>query len=225
MEIKLVLLDIDNTLLSFDGYVRQSMKDGFERFHLKPYQEEMFSVFTRINNGFWEALERREITRDELLARRWQTVLDALGIDFDGAAFEAYFQECLISSAIPVEGAMELLDYLSGRYELGVASNGPYGQQMNRLKVGGMLKYFRYFFVSERLGAVKPEKAFFDACMKELDGFRPHEIMIIGDSMTSDIAGGASCGLRTCWYNPAGKTSSVRPDHEVRSLDEIKAFL
>ena len=225
MEIKIVLLDVDNTLLSFDDYVRQSMIEGFEHFHLKPYREEMFDVFTRINNEFWEALERKEITREQLQAKRWQAILDALDMDFDGPSFEIYFREKLFSSAIPVDGAPELLSYLSDRYVLGIASNGPYEQQVNRLKLGGMLDYFRYLFISERLGAVKPNREFFDECMKYLNGIEPEEIMMIGDSLTSDIAGGMAYGLRTCWYNPARRTAAVRPDYEVQTLKQIQDIL
>ena len=83
-------------------------------------------------------------------------ISEALGIDADGVKFEAYFRDCLFDSAIPVEGALSLLEYLKKKHVLCAASNGPYRQQVNRLKVGGMLPYFSDLFISEEIGAEKP---------------------------------------------------------------------
>ncbi len=66
MEITAVFIDIDNTLLDFDGYVRQTMKSGFEIFSLKRYEPYMYDVFTRINNALWKEIERGELTFAEL---------------------------------------------------------------------------------------------------------------------------------------------------------------
>jgi FMN phosphatase YigB (HAD superfamily) len=98
---------------------------------------------------------------------RWNNVFAALGIHFDGPAFEHYFRAALHESAIPVPGAMELLQSLSGRALLCVASNGPYEQQLHRLEIGGMKPYFDYFFISEHAGAAKPAPAFFDYALYE----------------------------------------------------------
>ena len=60
--IKAVLFDIDNTLLSFDEYVKESMKIGFEKFGLESYNDEMFAAFTQINSKLWRLLEKGELT-------------------------------------------------------------------------------------------------------------------------------------------------------------------
>ena len=113
--IKIVLFDIDNTLLSFDGYVKQCMKEGFEKYHLKKYEDWMFYTFKQINDALWISLEKGEITFEQIKATRFNKVFDALGINFDGPTFEAYFRECLHSNAIPMEGALEILEYLSNK--------------------------------------------------------------------------------------------------------------
>ncbi len=250
--IKAVFLDIDNTLLSFSEYVKESMRDGFERFGLKPYTEDMYPVFERINTHFWEHIEQGELTYEELLKIRWNTIFAELGIDFDGETFEEYFKGYLFSSAVPVPHAMELLEYLHGRYVLCVVSNGPYEQQLNRLRVGGMDGFFEHFFISSQIGASKPDSAFFDHCFAalrktDLPDLRPEETIIIGDSMTSDITGGAEYGMHTCLYRPGGDGTDIAsgkdpsdenmivadrpagsvsgPDYIVRSLLGIKDIL
>lgn len=227
--LKAVLIDVDNTLLSFDGFVRESMKTGFAEFGLPPYREEMFDVFTRINNGLWAALERGELTLPELRRVRWDRIFAELGIASDGPRFEEFFFSRLFDSAIPEPGARELLDTLHGRYTLCVASNGPYAQQVNRLGVGGMLPYFDHLFISEEIGAQKPSPAFFEACIRRLnekETVKPEEIVMIGDSLSSDMAGCPALCIRTCFYNPKGKPvpEGLKLDHEGKTLAEIAAF-
>ena len=90
-----------------------------------------------------------------------------------------------------------------------------------------MLKYFKKIFVSEKMGALKPAKEFFDGCLKEMGDITPNEIAIIGDSLTADILGGKEYGLKTIWFNPNNlpEPKSLSPDHTVNSLLEIKQIL
>lgn len=232
MSIKAVFIDIDDTLLSFSGYVRQAMKDGFRLFGLKPYEEEMFPIFERVNNGLWRELEKGELTFEELIKVRWNRIFKELGIDFDGVRFETFFREQLHFSAVPEEGAMELLSYLAGKYVLCAASNGPYEQQMNRLRVGNMEDSFRHFFISSKIGAQKPSREFFDACFAELretefPELRAEETIIIGDSLTSDISGGTSYGMHTCHYRkkPLQNAETSTAEYTVDKLLDIIRIL
>ena len=81
--IKVVFIDIDNTLLSFTGYVKEAMKEGFSHFGLKPYTEAMFPVFERINNSLWRQLEQGTLSFEELTECRWDLILKELGIEGD----------------------------------------------------------------------------------------------------------------------------------------------
>ena len=228
--IKAILIDIDNTLLDFSAYVKHAMRDGFETFGLGEYSEEKFQVFQRINDGLWREIEEGTLTFDELQRIRWNRIFEALGISFDGVEFEIYFRKYLFNSAIPMEGAMEMLEYLNGRYLLCVASNGPYEQQLNRLKVGGMYSYFAEYFISGKIGASKPSKEFFTHCLEVLNRrgkILPSEILMIGDSLTSDVAGAIDSGMKTCFYDLKGKgvPSGMKVDYTVSSLNEIRDIL
>ena len=234
--IKALFIDIDNTLLDFDGYVREAMQKGFCQFGLKPYTEEMFPVFRRINTELWQKIESGELTLAELTKIRWSSILKTLGIDFDGIRFEDYFRESLFHSASPIDGAMEMLSYLEKRYLLCAASNGPYEQQRNRLKKAGMDPFFSHFFISERIGVSKPAEAFFTRSIQELnealihrgeDPATPSEIMIIGDSLTSDMAGGQKSGLKTCLFDRERKykKEDLAVDHIICDLREVSSIL
>ena len=234
--IRVLFIDIDNTLLDFDGYVRETMKKGFREFGLKPYTEEMFPVFRRINTELWQEIEEGKLTLAELTKIRWSRILETLNIDFDGIRFEDYFREGLFHSAIPIDGAMEMLSYLEKRYLLCAASNGPYEQQRNRLKKAGMDPFFSHFFISERIGVSKPAEAFFTRSIQELnealtrrgeDPATPSEIMIIGNSLTSDMTGGQKSGLRTCLFDRERKykKEDLAVDHIICDLREVSSIL
>ena len=224
--IKAVLLDIDNTLLDFDAYVQTTMRDGFDKFGIGPYEDAMFETFSRVNHGLWRQIEEGTLTFQQLTKVRWNRVFEALGIVSDGPAFETYFRACLADSAIPVKGAFELLEYLKGRYVLGVASNGPYEQQLNRLKKGNMFDYFTHYFISEKIGASKPSAQFFSVCLDEL-GIPAENILMIGDSLTSDMAGAVACGMHTCYFDKhkSGVVTDLPLEYTVDSLTDITAIL
>lgn len=234
--IKAVLFDVDNTLLDFDAYVRESIKNGFREFGLGDYDDTMFDTFTEINNRLWRQIEQGSITYSALYANRWNLIFEALGVSFDGERFETYFREQLFDNAIPIDGAIKILRYLEGRYLLCVASNGPYEQQLNRLKVGGMLPFFSKCFISEKIGASKPSKAFFLHALSEINAelekrgeaaLNPKEILMVGDSLTSDIAGALGVGFQTCFFDKhqKGETGDLPIDHVIGKLEELSSFL
>ena len=229
--IRAVFLDIDNTLLSFSGYVKQAMREGFAAFGLPEYREEMYPVFQRVNDGLWQQIEQGTLTFERLQEIRWNLIFEQLGIRFDGPTFETYFREKLFDSAVPEPGAGELLAYLRERYVLCAASNGPYGQQLNRLRIAGFYDAFRYFFISEKIGASKPGADFFDACFdtlraEALPGLKAEETMMIGDSVSAEISGAKQYGMAACLYTggrAVGQTGGA--DYAVSRLEEIRAFL
>ena len=223
--IRAVLLDIDNTLLDFHAASRLSMEKALKDCGL-PFEQHTEAVFHRINDGLWLQIEQGTLTRDQLHRIRWSLVLDELHLNGDGPSVEARFLEHLATDAVPIDGAYDLLEYLSGKYLLCIASNAPYEQQLRRLTSVNMLAYFDKQFISERMGAAKPSKAYFDACFSELSPLTPSQCIIIGDSVTADIRGGREYGLHTCWYDHKG-TGAVcdEADYTIHALRDITNLL
>ena len=232
-----VFIDIDDTLLDFDAYVENALRNGFEEFGLPPFTEEHMAVFTRENDLVWQELEEGKIDYAMLLEQRFDRIFRAMDLDCDGPAFEKYFKGGIYNFALPVEGAEDLLKYLSSKYIVCAASNGPYKQQLHRLDLADMRKYFTHLFISEDIGWAKPAPEFYDKAMKILgngieNGIDNDEIVMIGDSITSDMKGAWNSSLRTILFDKNGKYPASffegrekRPDVIVKSLDEIKEFL
>ena len=228
---KVIFIDIDNTLLSFSEYVKHTMQTGFEHFGLKRYELYMYDIFTEENNKLWRRIEQGTLVFSELEKVRWNIIFARLGIDFDGTVFEKYFRRALYDSAIPMPYADEMLRYLSGKYILCAASNGPYEQQVHRLEVAGMKRFFDYIFISEKLGASKPSEEFFRRAFTELnvgreEAIMPADTIIIGDSLTSDIDGGRNYGMKTCFYNVSGvESDNINADYVIDELNEVEGIL
>ena len=226
MNKKILLIDLDNTLIDFNECARHSIINAFDELGFT-YTEKVFETFICENVKIWKRLEKGEITKPQLRANRWNIILGKLGIDFDGTVIEEMFENGVARGAYPVEGAYDLLDYLYGKYQMYIVSNGFRFVQESRLKIGDFEKYFDGVFVSEDIGIPKPAKEFFDYCFEKLNNPSKSEILLIGDSISADITGGINYGLDTIWFNKNNEPlpENIAPTYTVRNLEEIKNIL
>ena len=223
---KILLIDLDNTLIDFNECARHSIMNAFEKLGFD-YSPIVFDTFIEENVKIWKRLERGEITKPELRANRWNIILGRLGINFDGTILEEMFENGVAQGAYAVTGAYDLLDYLKDKYEMYIVSNGFRFVQESRLKIGDFNKYFNNIFVSEDIGIPKPAKEFFDYCFKSLDNPDKNDVILIGDSLSADIKGGNDYGIDTIWFNKNGEEnlSAIKPTYIVNKLCEIKSIL
>ena len=223
---KILLIDLDNTLIDFNECARHSIMNAFEKLGFD-YSPVVFDTFIEENVKIWKRLERGEITKPQLRANRWNIILARLGIEFDGTILEEMFENGVAQGAYAVTGAYDLLDYLKDKYEMYIVSNGFRYVQESRLKIGDFNKYFNNIFVSEDIGIPKPAKEFFDYCFKSLDNPDKTDVILIGDSLSADIKGGNDYGIDTIWFNKNGEDnlSLVKPTYIVNELNEIKNIL
>lgn len=220
-----VFIDIDDTLLDFTKCANDAIKSACNKFGV-PYTTTLVDTFHPINLDLWHRLEKKEVTKEKLFDTRFQIVFDKLGIKADGIAFETAFRENFHESAILVDGARDLLEYLRSKYKVYVASNASMHQQTNRMKRAELDGYIDGYFVSEEIGFPKPQKEFFDACFKALPDVKPQDVVMIGDSLSADIKGACEYGLKTIWYNHRNEpTSDVKCDYIVSQLSEVKNIL
>lgn len=226
MTFKKLLLDVDGTLLDFDRSAEKSLETLFAQ-RGYPYDENIFPLYEKINVGLWERYERGEISRDRVLVDRFTIMFGQLGIPEKGDTFEADFRDQLEQNPYWMEGAEELLRELQPEYELYIVTNGVARTQKARLTATGLYAYVKDVFISEMIGAQKPQKAYFDYCLSHIGPCKKEEILLVGDSLTADILGANMAGIPSCWFNPKGKplTGDARPDYEIRRLEDLKGIL
>lgn len=224
--IKYVFFDIDDTLLDFPWAERSALQRTYAALGIS-LTEEMYARYHQVNRKLWQDNERGDITREELLVRRHGTMIEEYHFSGTPQEFERLYRSNLGIGYRFVPNAMEILSYLSPKYRLFAASNGVAETQYPRLKASGLDRYFEQVFISEELGALKPQLAFFQAAFEKIPGFSRDNAILIGDSLSSDILGGIQAGIQTVWLNPNKKAGreNLHADYEICDLLELKDIL
>ena len=142
-------------------------------------------------------------------------------------SFNKLLDEGFQKSGTLFSNVEHVLKKLKQRYKLGIITNGPKSQQYIRLKNTGIYEYFSYIFISEEVGYNKPDIKFFEYVLRKIEEKDKSKILIVGDSLTSDIQGGNNCDLKTCWYNRKLENNklSIKPDYEIKNLEELLDIL
>lgn len=223
---EVILFDVDGTLLDFDKAEERGIEALLGHFGV-PVCEENKEKYHVLNQSYWQRLELGELTRDQVLSLRFEEYFGDFGIKVDGMEVDGLYRKELDNSAILIDGAIEILTYLKEKYSLYVVSNGVAATQYRRLGAAGLDQYFDGIFISEEAGCQKPQAGFFEYCFEKMGRRDAENMLIVGDSLTSDIRGGNGSGIDTCWFNPRSlaNTAGVRVDYEIRELSELGGML
>ena len=222
-----ILLDVDGTLLDFAASEKMGIARVLEYYGFTAGGE-LLHRYHKINVAAWAAFERGEVTKERLVNQRFEDYFGQLGLQVDGEEAENLYRSFLDQSAILIDGAAELCKYLKDKgYGLYVVTNGTSTTQYKRLALSGLDIYMDDIFVSEDAGSQKPLKEYFDYCFARIPDADPKDMILLGDSLTSDIRGGLTAGIDTCWYNPAGTDGQgdIRPNYMIRHLEEFKKIV
>ena len=224
--IEFVFLDIDDTLLDFSWAECQGIHRAYAELGLL-LTEEMYLRYHVVNQQWWQAYERGEISREGLLVARHRQMFEEYGLSADAEALERAYRRNLGIGHKFLPHAEALLAYLRPKYRLYVASNGVGETQYSRLESAGLTDFFDGVFISEELGAYKPMPEFFERSFAQIPGFRRERAILLGDSLGSDILGGRNAGLRTIWCNLRHQPprADIRADYEVHDLREVMEIL
>lgn len=224
--IQTVLFDLDDTLLDFHKAEAAALRKTLIALELEP-SEATIARYSEINAAQWRLLEDGKLTREQVLTRRFAILFDELGVERSSVQAKEIYERLLGVGHYFIPGAPEVLAALAPRYDLYLVSNGTATVQESRLESAGIQPYFKDIFISQQIGADKPQKEFFDRCFAKIPNVLRERTIIVGDSLTSDMRGGSNAGIRTCWFNPHRKTrcAEIPVDYEIAALAELPALL
>lgn len=219
---KTILFDLDETIFDFKKSEAAAVANALKQIGVTP-NEKIVKRYSEINESLWKKLEKGEISRHEVLTKRFEILFDELSVDFDSSEMKKIYEKNLSQTGHLIDGAVDLLEQIYQKYNLYIVSNGTLSVQLGRIKCSKIGKYFKELFISEVIGSVKPQKQFFDYCFERIPDINLEETLIVGDSLSSDILGGNNAGIKTCWFNPNHQinTLSVKVDYEISKLDEL----
>lgn len=227
MKYKLIIFDADDTLFDFQKSEKKAFEKAMSEFCNDYNENYHFTTYKKINTAIWKELEDGLITQAKLKVERFKRLSEELNISFDEKVFADSYMDHLGSCAYLLDGAAELVEELSKKYTLAIVTNGLTKVQKKRIKKSEISIFFKNVFISEELGISKPDAKIFEYVINNLGNFKKDEVLMIGDSLNSDIKGGINANIDTCWFNPKKNknSTSIKPTYEITSFDEIRSLL
>ena len=221
------LVDADDTILDFHGASAIALKTAFVESGIA-WQDCYLSEFKKINAGLWEALERKELTRKELMERRFHIFLKHIGMDtVEANAFNQIFLKHLATHPIYIDGAQSFLTELRKLGRVYIVTNGTAWIQKSRFDISNLWSYAEDVFVSDLIGFDKPAPEYTQYVINHIPNFSVENAVWIGDSISADIKAANDANITSIWYNRHKKVAEgkVLPDYAFDDFEQILAFL
>ncbi len=220
MKFSTILIDLDRTLFDFDKTEEIALGQTFANFGL-PFDSNVLQIYRNNNEKYWKLYEQGKIPTEQIDLCRFVDTFEEMGVTADVAAVAEYYQRRLDFGFELCANARELLDALWGKFALYIVTNGAIATQKSRLAGAKVGHYFEKLFISDEIGYSKPQKEFFDYALTNIDEKDLSKILIVGDSLHTDILGGKNAGIVTCLYNPHGRPADSNCDYQIDDLIKL----
>ena len=218
--------DADNTLFDFNRAEAHAFDIAMREFSITP-DEELCARYHEINASLWKALERGETTQPKLRIDRFRLLMEAYNLNIDPVAIATCYTDYLAQGAFLLPEALECVQRWSRKVPVYLVTNGISDVQRSRLARSQIKPYITDIIISQEVGTQKPDPKMMEAALAVAGHPDKHEVLMLGDSLSSDILGAINAGLDSCYFNPKGtpNTSNIVPTYEIRSLREVDALL
>ena len=220
------LLDADGTLFNFDMAEARALKAVFE-INGFAYSDNVLSQYRAISKQLWADFEKGNINIDSLQSLRFSRLFEERGVHCNDTTFNQEYLLELGKGTFLIDGAEEICREITaeGR-SIYIITNGIYQVQKARIGHSPLKDYISGYFVSEMVGFQKPDIGYFDYVFSQI-ACKKENTLIVGDSLTADIAGGINAGVDTCWFNEhnAENFTEIRSIYEITSLYDLRRFL
>lgn len=204
MKYNTILFDVDDTLFDFGISEEMALSKTFMEFELPRGLADYHASYKQISKVLWQELEQGNKTLPELGVERFNRLFNKHRININPEKFSNSYLKNLGEEVHPIEGAEELCQSLSN-FRLAIITNGFATVQRSRIELSPFTNVFEHIITSEEAGAQKPTKEIFEYAFSKLLLTDKSKVLIVGDSLSSDIQGGNNFGISTCWFNSKGK--------------------
>lgn len=227
MKYEIILFDADDTLFDLKKSEDFAIKKLVSTLDSNFDDEFIINTYKDINTKIWIEFEEGKITSDELKVERFNRLIKQLGINSKATDLCNMYIQFLGDGSFLYDESEDLLNYLSKKYKIGIITNGLADVQHRRIRNSIVGHYFEDVVISDEIKIAKPNPAIFDYALRNLSHSNKKSVLMIGDSLNSDIKGGINAGIDTCWFNQNKKinSSSINPTYEINSLLQLKDIL
>ena len=213
------LFDLDQTLLNFHASEHIALEKVIKANGLA-YSDDTYNAFKAYNKSLWLELEKGTITREDLFTLRFNDIISRCGGDgsgLDPLKINSEFIRTMSENGVLMEGALEFVKKIKEEIPgslIYIITNGATINAKGRIASTGLDKYIDDIFVSEDMGVTKPAVEFFDMVLNDIDS--PKEsCIVVGDSLSSDMAGARNASLTSVWFMPTGDIESAVREYEI----------
>jgi YjjG family noncanonical pyrimidine nucleotidase len=221
-----LLFDADGTLFDYELAESSALKNVFEHFGF-PFKPEYGDAYRIFNSRVWEEFELGLIDQESLRTRRFAELFQSLNMETDIELFSTKYLEFLSHSTQLMDGIEDVLTALRPTYRMAILTNGLKDVQRPRFRESSIGSFFEAWIISEEVGFAKPDPRIFDVVFEKIGNPPFEEVLMIGDSLSSDITGGINYGIDTCWYNPTSLPAPHEMDihYEISEISQLLDFL
>ncbi|MEH7380263.1 YjjG family noncanonical pyrimidine nucleotidase [Bacillus sp. JJ1533] len=217
-----IFFDIDDTLFDFTKSEQVAFNKVFEKYNLLNSLNLYEKSYQEISKVLWRDLEIGKMSLAELGSERFRRLFLEHELEIDAVVFNQDYLAFLGEQTHLVQGAEKVIWNLSHK-RLAIITNGYTDVQTLRIINSPLEGRFEQIIISESTGFQKPQTGIFDFAFHKLQITNKTNVLMVGDSLTSDIQGGINYGIDTCWFNPKYKVNntSIKPTYEINKLESL----
>ena len=214
-----VFFDLDHTLWDFDKNSALTFEKIFQLNSIDVNLDKFLDIYVPINFRYWKLYREEKIDKESLRYGRLKDAFKLLDIKVktsmiyklsdDYIAYLSTFNHLF-------DGAIEILEYLQGKYKLHIITNGFKEVQQGKLNNSNIENYFVTVTNSEMVGVKKPNPKIFKHALQVAKASNKNSIMI-GDNYEADILGALNFGVDAICFNYHNETLG----NEVKQIDNL----
>ncbi|SOC41531.1 YjjG family noncanonical pyrimidine nucleotidase [Ureibacillus acetophenoni] len=219
---EIIIFDVDDTLFDFAKSEQAAFHKVFDQYNLVGSLALYKKSYKEISKVLWGELENGKMNLGELGSERFRRLFEEHALDLDASLFNQEYLKFLGEQSHLVQGAEKVVKGLSHK-RLAIITNGFTNVQTARINNSPLKDAFEQIIISESAGFQKPQTEIFDYAFDQLQITDKSNVLMVGDSLTSDIQGGNNFRIDTCWFNPTQKENhtSIKPTYEINQLESL----
>ena len=223
MAYRAMLIDADNTLFNFTESEKRAIAILFDQYSITAPDAE--AKYHAANSAQWKLLEEGKTTHDRLAIDRFRDFIALMGEDWDAEKMCADYIAALSAQHILIPGALEMVEKVAAHMPVAIVTNGIRQIQHARFDDSPISEHIKALVISHEEGVDKPDPRLLFIALEKLGIDSPADVLMVGDSLSSDIGAANNAGMDSCWYNPAGKPApeGMNITHIITDITEAAA--
>ena len=203
MQIKHIFFDLDHTLWDFETNSAKAFDFIFKDNKVEVDLNSFLRIYAPINHSYWKLYREEKVSKKDLRYKRLKETFDILNYSITDDLINhlaIVYIDNLPNYNMLFEGTIDVLDYLSPKYEMHIITNGFEEVQTKKMENSGIIKYFNKIITSESVGVKKPNPRIFDYALQSANA-RAEQSIMIGDNYEADVQGALNMRMSAIFCN------------------------